>query len=174
MQYSIVPNRQTPCEDDFGNGLSYFFEQVGGYGDKAEVEQVSRLLEIDLSVFQDVEYVADDSAEIENHWHDLDSFIALVDDFMARIRAHPDYYKKVKHNPNKEKQDEAMSRALYAGDSTQLEALTQKLQSDPLYEYPPERGYLKEGRLLKDLKTLRNTLDCYKKNGVTKVRLEYA
>lgn len=66
MNYYIVPNKQTNCENNFGNGLSFFFEQIGGYGEAAEVEQVSKILSIDLSVFQDVEYDPEDTAELKN------------------------------------------------------------------------------------------------------------
>ena len=64
MSYEIIPDKQTRCVNDFGNGLSFFFEQVGGYEETAEVEQVSRILKIDLSVFQDVDYNYNDKNEV--------------------------------------------------------------------------------------------------------------
>ena len=53
--YYIFTDKETDCTDDFPEGLSNFFEQVGGFGDTAEAEQVSRILGIDLSIFQDVQ-----------------------------------------------------------------------------------------------------------------------
>jgi hypothetical protein len=173
MDYYIVPNKQTNCKDDFGNGLSFFFEQVGGYGETAEVEQVSRILDIDLSLFQDVEYDPEDKEELERHWHSLDTFTSIVDTFIAKIKAQPEYHKKVVHNPNKQKQDDEFSKILYMQDSVKASKLLEELIKQPFYLYPPDYGYLSDGRILKDLQTLRKTLICYKKNGVTKVRLEY-
>ena len=173
MCYYIVPNKPTQCKDDFGNGLSFFFEQVGGYGDKAEVEQISKLFNIDLSIFQDVEYDPENKAEIDRHWHDLNTFTSIVDQFIVKINANPGYYKKVVHNPDKKKQDDELSRILYMKDTAKAEKLRKQLESNPFYYYPPDYGYLSEGRILKDLKILKKTLECYRKNGVTKVRLEY-
>ena len=99
MTYDIIPNKQTKCANDFGNGLSFFFEQVGGYGETAEVEQVSQVLKIDLSVFQDVDYNYDDKNDVAKHWHDIDNLISIVDTFINKIVTHPDYYKQVHHNP---------------------------------------------------------------------------
>ena len=56
MSYNLIPNKESKCENDFPGGLSFFFEQVEGYGETAEVEQVSRLLDIDLRIFQDIDY----------------------------------------------------------------------------------------------------------------------
>lgn len=173
MDYFIVPNKQTTCKDNFGNGLSFFFEQVGGYGETAEVEQVSKILNIDLSVFQDVEYDPEDQAEVETRWHGIDSFTAIVDNFITKIKAQPDYHKKVIHNPNKQKQDDEVSKLIYMKDTAKAAKMLAELEKQPFYYYPPDYAYLREGRILKDLQTLRKTLDCYKRNGVTKVRLEY-
>ncbi len=84
MSYYLVPDRQTNCKDDFGSGLTFFFEQVGGYGETAEVEQVSKILNIDLSIFQDVEYDPEDQAELEKHWHNLDTLTSIVSAFIAK------------------------------------------------------------------------------------------
>ncbi len=62
MSYEIIPNKPTKCVNDFGEGLFFFFEQVVGYEETAEVEQVSKILDLDLSVFQDVEYDYDDKS----------------------------------------------------------------------------------------------------------------
>jgi hypothetical protein len=173
MYYYIVPNKQTACKDDFSSQLSFFFEQVGGYGETAEVEQVSKILNIDLSIFQDVAYDMEDQAEADKHWHNIDGFTSIVDSFIAKIKAQPDYYNKVIHNPNKQKQDDEMSRLIYMKDTAKAAKMIAELEKQPFYYYPPDYGYLSEGRILKDLQSLRTTFDCYQKNGVTKVRLEY-
>jgi hypothetical protein len=174
MSYSIVPDKQTTCKDEFGNGLSFFFEQIGGYGDNAEVEQTSKILDIDLSIFQDIDYDPEDKDELERHWHNLDTFTSIVDTFILKIETYPDFHKKVIHNPNKQQQDDQISKIIYMEDMRKATRLLEELEKKPFYYFPPDYGYLKEGRLLKDLKSLRKTLECYKKSGVSKVRLEYA
>ena len=44
MSYEIIPNKQAECLNDLSEELSFFFEQVGGYGQTAEVEQISKIL----------------------------------------------------------------------------------------------------------------------------------
>lgn len=173
MSYAIVPDRATPCTNDFGNGLSYFFEQVGGYEEFAEVSQVSRVLHLDLSLFQDVAYNYEDSKDVAQHWHRLDSVSRVVDRFIAAIKAHPDYYRAVRHNPKQAQQLVEMERIGTLTDSAEQERALKKLMAEPYYYYPADHGYLRSGRLLKDLQTLRHTLRCYQQHGVRNVRLEY-
>jgi hypothetical protein len=174
MSYDIIPNKQTKCANNFGNGLSFFFEQVGGYGQTAEVEQVSQILKIDLSVFQDVDYNYDDKNNVAKHWHDIDSLISIVDMFIDKIVAHPDYHKQVHHNPaDRNKQLDEESKLWQLTDTAERDKKIEALRNQPFYYYPPDYGYLSQGRLLKDLEILKKTLDCYKKNAVTKVRFEY-
>ena len=174
MSYDIIPNKETKCANDFGNGLSFFFEQVGGYGETAEVEQVSQILKIDLSIFQDIDYNYDDKNNITEHWHDIDSLVFIVDTFINKITTHPDYYKQVLHNPiDRNKQLDEESKLWEIQDTTLRNQKIEEIHKQPFYYYPNDYGYLSKGRLLKDLQILKKTLECYKKNGVTKVRFEY-
>jgi hypothetical protein len=167
-------NKPTKCTNDFGNGLSFFFEQVGGYEETAEVEQVSKILKIDLSVFQDVDYNYDDKIDVEKHWHDIDSLISIVDTFINKIATYPDYYKQVHHNPaDRNKQLDEESKLWTLTDTAERDRKLEALHKQPFYYFPPDHGYLSQGRLLRDLHILKKTLDCYKKNAVTKVRFEY-
>jgi len=173
MSYFIHPNKQTNCINAFGDGLSVFFGQVGGYGEKAEAAQVSHILEIDLAVFQDVGYDPENQDELNKHWHDIDTFTTIIDSLIARIKSHPDYHKKVIYNPNKQEQDDQLSKSVLTGDKTKLYQILEEQQKQAFYGYPADHGYLSEGRLLEDLQILRKTIECYKKSSVTKVRLEY-
>jgi hypothetical protein len=174
MNYEIIPNKETKCTNGFGNGLSFFFEQVGGYGETAEVEQVSKILKIDLSIFQDVDYNYDDKIDITQHWHDLDSLIIIVDTLLNKIASEPEYYKQVHHNPiDINKQVDEESNLWKITDSIEREKKIKAFRQKPFYYYPNDRGYLSQGRLVKDLQILKGTLDCYKKNRVTKIRFEY-
>ena len=174
MNYEIIPNKQIKCSNDFGNGLSFFFEQVEGYGETAEVEQVSKILQVDLSIFQDVDYNYDDTTDVIKHWHALDSLIIIVDTLLDKIAAQPEYYKQVHHNPiDRNKQVDEESNLWKLTDSVERDKKIEGLRQQPFYYYPNDRGYLSEGRLIKDLQILKKTLNCYKKSGVTKIRFEY-
>ena len=172
MTYFLVPDKKGSCSDDFPDGLSYFFEQIGGFDEKAEVAQVSRVLQIDLSVFQDVEYNYEDEKEVKKHWHNLPEFASIVDILIAKIKMTPDYYKKVIHDPDYQKHLEESIRIGSSGDTTQYSQWLKEVEKSNYY-YPPDHGYLREGRILKDLNDLKKTLDCYQKNGVIRVRIEY-
>ena len=173
MSYDIIPNKKIKCANNFGNGLSFFFEQIGGYGETAEVEQVSRILGIDLSVFQDVNYNYEDSTDISGHWHSIDSLSLLIEEFISKIQNNPDYYKQVLHNPDIEKQLEEENRIWNIEDSTERDTQLNSLRAQPFYYYPPDYGYLRDGRIFNDLRILKQTLICYKKSGATEIRLTY-
>ncbi|HET9505395.1 MAG TPA: hypothetical protein VFO93_17760 [Hymenobacter sp.] len=172
MDYYIMPGGEAHCENEFPESLSFFFEQVGGYDDYAEVSQVSQILRIDLSVFQEISYDEDEQyyspneedEEVEDSedspaiWHDTDKVIILINSLLDKIAAFPDYYKQVIHGPARQ-QDAGLS----------LQITPTKL----LPGYPPDYGYLSKGEIVEDLKTLRKTLTCYEENGVRKFKLMY-
>jgi len=174
MSYDIIPNKKTACTNQFPGGLSFFFEQVGGYGEHAEVEQVSRILKIDLSIFQDIDYNYEDSSDVERHWHNIDTIANVIDSFISKISSNPYYYTHVKHNPNRAKQLDEEEKLMHLIDTAQLNSRLEQLRNQPLYYYPPDLGFLSNRRLSKDLSTLKTILNCFKKDGVTKVRFEYS
>ncbi|WP_035566816.1 hypothetical protein [Hymenobacter sp. IS2118] len=188
MDYYIVPEHEIACEDSFPDGLSFFFEQVGGYGEVAEVEQVSRILQIDLSAFQEISFEEDEEyddfvAELEEGehpkvetsiiWHDTDKTIALIDAFLTKIETFPDYHKQVLHNPNQNKRLESFLQITTAEDEAEMVGQLQELINQPLFAYPPDYGYLSKGEIVEDLKNLRQTLICYKSSGVFRFKLLY-
>ena len=180
MDYYIIPEEETACEDSFPEDLSFFFEQVGGYGEAAEVEQVSRILEIDLSVFQKLSFPEEDEYYQEEAddepltiWHSSESVAAIVANFLAKIEAFPDYYKQVLHNPDSKQDDESLKQLFAIGDEAGMSRQFEELQKKPLFIYPPDYGYLSEGSIVKDLKTLQQTLTCYQSNGVARFKFMY-
>jgi hypothetical protein len=184
MDYYIIPENETHCEDSFPDGLSFFFEQVGGYGESAEVEQVSRILQIDLSVFQETSlneeagFEDEDGAvyegnEAQDIWHDTSAVAAIVDAFLAKIEAFPDYHEQVLHNPNPKQDDDLLMQILALSDKSEMVRQFEALENQPLFSYPPDYGYLSQGKIVEDLKTLRQTLACYKSNGVIQFKLLY-
>jgi len=173
MSYFIYPDKPTHCKDNFGEGLCLFFGEVGGYGEKAESAQVSQILKIDLTVFQDVGYDPENQGELNKHWHSIDKFTGIVDSLITKINSHPDFYKQVIYNPNEQQQHIEISKAAQLRDSTKFLALLEEQKKQPFYGYPGDYGFLHDGRLQAELQLLKQTLICYKANGVTKVRLEY-
>jgi hypothetical protein len=172
MDYYIMPGGEAHCENEFPEGLSFFFEQVGGYDDYAEVSQVSQILQIDLSVFQEISYdeneeyyspygedeEVEDAEDSPAIWHDTAEVISLIDSLLAKIASFPAYYKQVIHGP---------ARQQDAGHSLQTS------HTKLLPGYPPDYGYLSKGEVIKDLQTLRKTLACYEENGVFKCKFMY-
>jgi hypothetical protein len=54
-----------------------------------------------------------------------------------------------------------------------LDSLIVHDERDPYYPFPPNRGYLSRGGLLRDLSALLGLLQCYKKHGVREVIVGY-
>lgn len=171
--FYIYANKGTSCGDDLGYGLSRFFDEVDGYGKTAEVEQVGRVLNIDLSIFRDIDYDMEDSAAIEKHWHSIDSFLVIVDMFLVKIHMQPDYYKKVVYNPDFKRQQDEYIVINNLTDTVMQRERRRQLESAPFYYYPPDRGYLSNNGLTRGLNELKQRLCCFKKGGATKVRMVY-
>lgn len=162
MDYYIETKEETEEEFDFPEGLSYFFEQLGGYGNTSMVSQVERILNIDLSLFQktyhpDDKYDEDfdddpdssrDDDESDDEDYNSDSFWLSVDDiqavtreFILKIAESPEYHAYVKY--------EGML-------------------------YPEDTGYLSTGEILGDLRELDATISKIKEQKCTEIRLVYA
>lgn len=168
MDYSIEANVKTNCQDNFPSGLSFFFEQVGGYGDKSMVSQVERILNIDLSTFQEYDFI-DNEESSEKYWKNITKFESLIDKFISKIKANPKYYQKIKYNPIKLGVD-------FSSDPNEMKKIEQnqkEYENHPMYGYPNDNKYLSSKAILKDLETLKNILKCYKKSGATKIKLNY-
>ncbi|RPD49627.1 hypothetical protein DNI29_02165 [Hymenobacter sediminis] len=180
MDYYLIPDQETDCENEFPERLSNFFEQVGGYDEHAEVSQVSRILQIDLSIFQQVSWEDDGLEDGEGAdepstiWHNLDTVTAVVDSFIAKIQQHPDYFTQVVHNPNRENDLNRLHHILSnAPDEAAAIKDAEEVITQPFYLYPPDRGYLSQGGLREDLHTLRHTLQRYKNCGIARVQFLY-
>lgn len=168
MYYYLVPETETECTDDFPSGLSYFFEQVGGYDEYAVVSQLEIELNIDLSLFQNT-YIEDEylfeemeeygkiksaKKEIIKHKEKTkiktETMLSLLLDFKNVLHKNKDFVKKIKFNNN-----------------TDLPENIREL-------CPPKLAYYSNGEFLKDLNDLILILQCYKSNGVKYLRLGYA
>jgi hypothetical protein len=79
----------------FPHGLSFFFEQVGGYGDNGEVSQVSSLLNIDLNLFQNIDFP--ENPDSDGTWQTIDNVVDKLMEFKQAIKKNPGYFEKVLH-----------------------------------------------------------------------------
>lgn len=168
MDYSIEANVKTECKDDFPPRLSFFFEQIGGFGDKSMVAQVEKILKIDLSTFQKYDYI-DNEESSDQYWKNITTFEAVIDKLILRINTNPKYYEKVKYDPIKP--EYAFSSDI--NEMKKIKAKEQEYENHPMYSYPYDNKYLSSGAIVEDLKTLKDILKCYKKNGATKIKLSY-
>jgi hypothetical protein len=185
MDYYIIPEIETACQNDFPENLSFFFEQVGGYGEYAEVSQVSRILQVDLSVFQEISYddgeyyggPIDEEEEAPEDlpviWHDTITVVQIIDNLLAKIAAFPDYHKQVLHNPNRKQGLNSLFRITASGNEQEIMQGLEALESKPFFSYPADHGYLSGGEIVEDLNALRKTLMCYEGNGVSRFKFMY-
>ena len=168
MNYSIEANVKTKCKDDFPPRLSFFFEQIGGFGDKSMVIQVEKILNIDLSTFQEYDYM-DNEESSEKYWKNITKFEAVIDKLIFKISANPKYYQKVKYNPIK-------PEYAFSSDPNEMKKIKAKekeYENHPMYGYPYDNKYLSTKALVEDLEALKSILKCYKKNGASKIKLNY-
>lgn len=168
MDYYIESNIKTRCKDDFPSGLSFFFEQLGGFDEKSMVSQVEKILKIDLSTFQDYDFDGEENPN--KHWKNINAFEKTIDDLLLKIKADPNYYKKVKFNTI-DPPDYGFS-----SDKIKMERIRQKqreYEKSPLFGFPIDNGYLSSNEFVSDLNQLKNILKCYKKYGATKIKLGY-
>jgi hypothetical protein len=168
MTYFIEPNIKTPCHDHFPEGLSQFFEQWGGYENKSEVAQVEKILNINLTVFQKYDYI-DTTGKLTRHWKNIETLDDLLSKLLLKIKANPQFYTQVKHNP--------ISVEYFIPIDSAKEARMNERQrahdDNPMSDYPDDFGYLKSAHFQNDIKELRALLHCYRRAGATKVALAY-
>lgn len=167
MDYYIEANVKTPCKDGFPSGLSFFFEQVGGYEEKSMASQVEKILKIDLSTFQ--EYDFEDSSMPNKYWKNINVFEKTIDDLLFKIKGNPNYFKRVKYNP-------VYEDYVYSSDKKDMEKNLQKMkeyEKNPMHDYPYNNGYLNSNKFVAELNQLKALLKCYKKHGATKIKLTY-
>ncbi|MCM0664514.1 hypothetical protein [Flavobacterium tyrosinilyticum] len=168
MDYYIEANGKTNCKDDFPSGLSFFFEQVGGFEEKSMVMQVEKILKINLSIFQDYDFEGEENSS--KHWKNIKTFEKTIDDLLLKIKANPDYYKKVKYNSANP------PSYGYSTDKKEMERMKKQqreYEKSPLFGYPADNGYLSSKKFVEELNQLKSILNCYKKHGATKIKLSY-
>jgi hypothetical protein len=176
MNYFIQSDKETNCKKNFGNSLSFFFEQIGGYGENAEVIQVEKILNIDLSLFQKVSGESEtENGEIKiiENWINIDTLRNVAELFLNKINLDKDFYKKIIHNENIDKERNEIERINKITDPEKRASEMKQLEENPTYFYPPNFHYFENGQFIEELKYLLETLNCFKKNNVEKAQLIY-
>ena len=168
MNYYITANVETECKGNFPSGLSFFFEQIGGYGEKSMVSQVEQILDIDLSTFQSYDFIENEDTD-SIYWKDINEFEKTINLLLKKIKSNSNYYEEVKYHPI----------ILVYGYSTDLTEMAEmkktreEYENHPMYGYPNDNGFLSEGIIIKELKELKSLLTCYRKSGATMIKLNY-
>jgi len=168
MYYYLIPESETKCSKDFPEGLSFFFEQVGGYDEYSAVNQLEKELNIDLSIFQNTfvddieifksmeEFGEIDDYKVEFKKHErktrikVEFVITLLLKFKNKIETNKNFASKIKFNNNKD-----------------LPKSVREL-------CPPEIKYYKSGEFLNDINTLIFTLKCFNDDEIKYFRFGYS
>lgn len=82
-------------EDDFPDGLGWFCERVGAWGEDSEFIQMERILDIDLSLLDHNRYSWDDEdipGMVKTNTRDFRKFVESVKD---KISTQPNYHEGI-------------------------------------------------------------------------------
>jgi len=184
----IAENEKHVCDGDyFPDGLTWFFERVGKYGNDSKFIQVQTLFNINLDIFNTEKYKYDNEGYPIHNWIEIDSVVKTIDTLIERINSNPDYSKKIIYDTlynSKEEWRLKFDCFLEMMNKKQLEKEQGLITKEELSNFfmnnmPPESGlplkndYLKNGEFIADLIELKRVLKCYKKNGVNKISLIY-
>ncbi|MDQ3108285.1 MAG: hypothetical protein M3R17_00175 [Bacteroidota bacterium] len=163
------------CDDEnkesftFPGGLSFFFEQYGGFDNQSEVAQLSVLLQIDLSVFQ--QYDVPESDEVT--WHEISVVKNKMEEFIAKLKSAPSVFQSIKYGSESSQFPNELMQAGQARDVKRLQELIRQMQNDPQATYPLNRGYIESGNLINDLTALDAKLKESEQDGVKKIKFLY-
>jgi hypothetical protein len=153
-------------EGTFPVQLTEFLEQYGGYEEKSEVAQTAKLLEIDLGALLKF----DDFESEEKTWHELGEIKNLVNTFLEKVNASPDFYTQVIYGEGMEMDLGKLMEKAAQKDVEGMMELVMQMQEKPASGYPPDTGYLSSGFLAQDLETLAGQLARIEKDGAKKIR----
>ncbi|MET3539257.1 hypothetical protein ABID34_004359 [Chryseobacterium limigenitum] len=183
MDYSIEPKTEDEYAEyaDFPEMLSYFFEQIGGYGDTSVVSQLEKILNIDLSIFQKTYHpeIGMDFEEFESefldeykntefkpddYWISIDILIGKLNEFKQKIDNNSQYFSEIIFSPNGE-----TSKML----KMDILDMLRYQEENPLTIYPENNGIITDENLKSSISELIITLENLKKENIEEVRLHY-
>ncbi len=189
MDYHIETDIELDDDGDltgFPGQLSDFFAQIGGYGHCSEVSQLSSILDIDLSLFQNYDFP--ENPDSETTWQSVESLISKISELELAIETNSDYHKKIKYRltgsprGGAETCDEDFMKMIENMKSADinnvadLATLISKSTSEEVREEncPEDHGYISSNQLVRDVKTLRENLEKLGTKGVKKIKLFYS
>lgn len=189
MSFLIITEKQLfVCENEiFPEGLSWFFERIGKFGNKSEFIQVQELLNVNLDLFNTEKFEYDEKGNCVHNWFEIDSVHAIIDDVIERIDANPNFCSKIIYDTKYSSYDEwrhesdSLFEVINIKEQEKEQGrITDEEYSDFLYEnlpqgteYPIRNDYLSSGLLKKDLLELKRILNCYKKHEVGQICFIY-
>ncbi len=167
MYYTIeVKNNDKLGYIDFPESLSYFFEQVGGYGEKSIVAQIETILNIDFTIFQKTYHPEMEFDEKSNYfWIDIEELLNKLIEFKSKMETNQSYFSKVILNPKDD-------RRKYV--SLKYEDIVKYEMENPLSLYPIDNGIITEKVLMDSTIKLIKTLKELKARGESQIRLVYS
>lgn len=155
MYYGIETKNGNGMEFDvFPSTLSYLFEQVGAYGDKSIVCQLEKLLNVDLSLFQNT---FNPEMDFEEEFDTDDLWISIIEvankllEFKTKAEANKNYFSNIVLNSNDVERDE----------------------SNPMFYYPLANEFISETFINNSITELLTYLENLKNKGETEIRLVY-
>lgn len=156
MDYGIeTKNGDGMKFDVFPSTLSYLFEQVGAYGEKSIVCQMEKLLNIDLSLFQNTynpEMDFEEEFDTDDLWVSINELINKLLEFNTKAGANKNYFSKLVLNPNENGTFD---------------------ESNPLYYYPLASKFISENAINNTMIELLSYFEVLKSKGETEIRLVY-
>lgn len=172
MYYHIELKNEELSFVNFPDRLSYFFEQIGGFEEKSIVSQIEKILDIDLSVFQNTYFemeFEDDFDEVidpDSFWISTDELIDKLTEFKNKMDSNLNYFSKIVFNP---KDDFNISSKL----GFDFEKIAKYYEENPLACYPSNNGIITEKKLTESVNELLETLKDIKTQGEDQIRLVY-
>lgn len=183
MDYSIEPRSQDEYIEyvDFPDTLSYFFEQIGGYGEKSIVSQLEKILNIDLSIFQKTynpememdfeEFESELPDEYKNnefnpddYWIAVDSLIEKLNELKQGIENNNQYFSEIIFNPK-----DRTNRIL----KMDILDMIRSQEENALSLYPVNNGIITDESLKSSISELVKTLENLKNENIEQIRLNY-
>jgi hypothetical protein len=171
MNIFIIPDHAPEHPHMMAPSLSQFFEMQLGWESESEAEQIGKLIGLDLSPYKKFAK----ETEVKNAvWQDLSAVIDLTQQFIAKLKADPELYKRIQYSamPQSHLQEQLL-RLTLEGEKEKIKAFVKEWQHTPDSQFPPEIGYVRRGFLLEDLVQLEKMLQELAKDGAQKIQLHY-
>jgi hypothetical protein len=175
MSYFVLTEDESSDTVNFTRELSDFFQGRFGYEDDSQVVQIEKLLNIDFELFYKINDPDEARTPIFINGHDL---LNVINEFITKLESNSTIFSKVRMQEITDDRNIRMAQlqkefmaAASAKDFEKTMALTKELSD--FNKLPADTGYLKSGRLTKDLDEVRQGIEALLKQGKSKLKLYY-